>query len=101
MEKQEIKAVDIQIKPNLSFHIMSIVTMMLSLLPLGLGFHKMFVYNNTEGIYLDEAKNAYVGGDAWNYVINGTYSIAFFVLFAALLVAGLLIELVVRTGRVK
>ena len=32
--------------------------------------------------YSSRLVNAYVGGDAYNYIINGTYAIAFFVLTA-------------------
>ena len=45
------------------------------------GCHKMFVYVNYESDYLsDENVNAYVGGDAYNYIINGTYATSYFVL---------------------
>ena len=37
-------------------------------------------YYNSE--YSSRLVNAYVGGDAYNYIINGTYAIAFFVLTA-------------------
>ena len=43
-----------------------------------IGFYKMFVYENNDYGY--NLKNAYVGGDAYNYIINGTHSIAFFIL---------------------
>lgn len=41
-----------------------------------LGFYKMYCYSNTDYSYV----NAYVGGDCYNYIINGTYAIAYFVL---------------------
>lgn len=37
-------------------------------------------YYNSE--YSSRLVNAYVGGDAYNYIINGTYATAFFVLTA-------------------
>ena len=37
-----------------------------------IGFYKMFVYN--------EYTNVYVGADAYNILINGSYTIAFFIL---------------------
>lgn len=43
------------------------------------GFEKMFVYENGES-YPYDLHNAYVGGDAYNYIINGNYATAFFVL---------------------
>lgn len=33
--------------------------------------------------------NAYVGGDAYNYIINGTYATAFFVLTAMFLLSSI------------
>ena len=43
-----------------------------------MGFYKMFVYENSE-YYPEDNVNSYVGGDAYNYIINGNYAIAFFV----------------------
>lgn len=67
-----------------------------AIVALCMGFYKMYAYTNFDsGDYpaLSEGNvNSYVGGDAYNYIINGTYSIAFFVLFGALLIAGLLVE---------
>lgn len=59
---------------------------------LGMGFYKMFAYENSEYSFGTKT-NVYVGGDAYNYIINGTYATGFFVLFGAFLIAGLLIEL--------
>ena len=44
-----------------------------------IGFYKMLVYRCSE-YYWEENINAYVGGDAYNYIINGTYATAYFVL---------------------
>lgn len=44
------------------------------------GIDKMTNYYNSE--YSSKLVNAYVGGDAYNYIINGTYATAFFVLTA-------------------
>jgi len=38
-----------------------------------LGFHKMFAYDGYR-------TNAYVGGDAYNYIINSNYATGYFVL---------------------
>lgn len=48
-------------------------------------------YENYEilGDYEDN-KNAYVGGDAYNYIINGTHATAFFVLAVGFLISGIL-----------
>lgn len=40
-----------------------------------IGFYKMFEYEND---YI--TINAYVGGDAYNYIINSNYAIGYFVL---------------------
>lgn len=50
------------------------------IISVGMGFYKMFVYENNEDSYFDESVNAYVGGDAYNFIINGTYSTSYFVL---------------------
>ena len=42
-------------------------------------------YYNSE--YSSRLVNAYVGGDAYNYIINGTYATAFFVLTAMFVLA--------------
>lgn len=44
------------------------------------GIDKMTNYYNSE--YSSSLVNAYVGGDAYNYIINGNYATAFFVLTA-------------------
>jgi len=52
------------------------------------GFNKMFVY-----VYHDldfMRKNAYVGGDAYNYIINSNYATAWFVLAIGLAILGTL-----------
>lgn len=45
----------------------------------GVGFHKLFIYENSE-IFVYEHKNSYVGGDAYNYIINANYATAYFTL---------------------
>ena len=42
------------------------------------GYDKMTNYYNSD--YSSLSHNAYVGGDAYNYIINGTHATAFFVL---------------------
>lgn len=53
-----------------------------------LGFNRMLVYDNGE-YYPYELKNAYVGGDAYNYIINGNHSTAFFVLATLFAILGI------------
>lgn len=55
-----------------------------------MGLYKMFAYKNMDS-YPYTHINAYVGGDAYNYIINGTYSTAYFVLSMGLLVFGILL----------
>lgn len=57
------------------------------------GFYKILAYENPEGY--GDIVNAYVGSDAANIAINASYATAYFVLFGALLIAGLLIEMMI------
>lgn len=48
---------------------------------MGVGFYKIFFYTNFETPILSKQNvNAYVGGDAYNYIINASYSTSYFVL---------------------
>ncbi len=49
------------------------------------GIDKMTNYHNSD--YVQE--NAYVGGDAYNYIINSNYTTAFFVLTAMFVLAAI------------
>ncbi len=70
-----------------SYKELSIASFVLSGIFLILGFYKMLIYENGES-YPYDMKNAYVGGDAYNFIINGTYTTAYFVLMAAFLIFG-------------
>ncbi len=59
-----------------------------SLFTLYKGIDKMTNYYNSEN-YPSLNVNAYVGGDAYNYIINGTYATAFFVLTAMFVLAAI------------
>lgn len=48
------------------------VCLILGIIFIGMGFHKRYVYESNEHSW-STPKNAYVGGDAYNYIINGTY----------------------------
>ena len=50
------------------------IAFIISAIVLGLGLDKMLSYDK------GEYHNAYVGGDAYNYIINGNYATGFFVL---------------------
>ena len=64
----------------------------ISCIPLYKGYDKMTNYYSSDTYYSLNV-NAYVGGDAYNYIINAGYATAFFVLAigAALLGVGFLI----------
>ena len=70
-----------------------------SIVSLFMGLFKMFAYENyerAEGLVLGkENVNAYVGGDAYNFIINGNYATAYFTLFGALLLASIGIEILI------
>ena len=50
-----------------------------------IGFYKMLIY--------DDYTNAYVGGDAYNYIINGTYATAYFVLAGSSFIGSILFKI--------
>lgn len=57
----------------------AIISYLVSLLFIGIGFYKLLVYENPDSLYLD-SKNVYVGGDAYNYIINANYATGYFTL---------------------
>lgn len=61
------------------FPMNSIISYILSLVFVSIGFYKMWAYNSGED-YPFRAVNAYVGGDAYNYIINSNYAVGYFVL---------------------
>lgn len=54
----------------------------IGIISIGLGFSKQnnYKYPDSEYSFDDESVNAYVGGDAYNYIINGTYFTAYAVM---------------------
>src|SRR5699024_3921674 len=56
-----------------------IISFGISLLFIGLGFYKMFVYEMSDLSYVKD-KNVYFGGYAYNYIINAHFSTVYFVL---------------------
>ena len=58
-----------------------------SIVPLAMGFFKMYVYKNGEYSW-ETVINAYVGGDAYNFIINAHYVIAWFLLALILIMMG-------------
>lgn len=76
---------------NSVWKVLSVISFIGSAVFMYLGFDKMTNYSNGD-IYPYKMHNAYVGGDAYNYIINGNYATAFFVLAAmcALIGVGLI-----------
>lgn len=64
------------------------------------GVDKMTNYYNSEN-YPSLNVNAYVGGDAYNYIINGTYATAFFVLTAMFILSAIGLLIVHYVSREK
>ena len=71
-----------------------------SLFTLYKGIDKMTNYRNSEN-YPSVNVNAYVGGDAYNYIINGTYATAFFVLTAMFVLAAIGLMILHYISRTK
>jgi DMSO reductase anchor subunit len=61
---------------------LAVIFYVLAVICVGVGFHKIHVYENpdSEFAFADKAVNAYVGGDAYNYIINASYATGYFVL---------------------
>lgn len=63
----------------------SIISFIGAAISIGMGFYKMIVYENPS---YGEVVNAYVGGDAYNYIINANYATAYFAFAAVLVIFG-------------
>lgn len=60
----------------------------------GTGFYKLYAYSNPENPFSDDYVNVYVGGDAYNYIINTGFANAYFTLALILTVLASLFVLV-------
>lgn len=67
--------------------VIAIVFYLISGIMLYKGYDKMTNYYNSEYSTLHNV-NAYVGGDAYNYIINGNYASGFFILSMGFMIAG-------------
>ncbi|MDR7856063.1 hypothetical protein [Tissierella sp.] len=76
---------------------LGILFILSSVVPFYLGFDKLLNYSNNYNSSLDastsyltavESVNAYVGGDAYNYIINANYFTGYMVLGLALILIG-------------
>ena len=75
------------------YAVLSVCCFIASGIFISLGFDKMNNYEHSEYSW-GKNHNAYVGGDAYNYIINGTYSTSFFVLGIGLMLIGCLFVLI-------
>ena len=78
------------IKQNNRFSVwsvLSIVSLVCGCFTLYKGIDRLTNYYNSD--YSSLNKNAWVGGDAYNYIINGTHATAFFVLTAMFVLAAI------------
>jgi len=68
----------------------ALISYLLSCWFVGCGFYKIFYYTNYSfsSILSSENVNAYVGGDAYNYMINSQRATAYFVLALLFVVLG-------------
>ena len=69
-----------EVKGKAVWKFFSVITFAAAAVFIGLGMDKMFSY-----VY----RNVYVGGDAYNYIINGNYATGFFVLAAMCALMGI------------
>lgn len=70
-----------------AFLIIATIFYIVSAVMLYKGYDKMTNYYNSEYSTSNNV-NAYVGGDAYNYIINGNYASGFFILSMGFMIAG-------------
>lgn len=78
---------------NTGFLVSGIVFIVISLVPLYFGFHRMFMYDSEDFL------NVHVGNDQGNFMINGLHAIAFFVLSGISFLGGLIQTSVYQLGK--
>ena len=64
------------------------------------GIHRMVAYHNSE-YFTSNNVNAWVGGDAYNYIINGTHATAFFVLTTMFILTAIGLRILHHVSRQK
>jgi len=67
-------------KKNISIPTISSVLFIIAAIFIAIGFFKLWVYQNPEYSWEGDLINAYVGGDAYNFIINANYAVAYFTL---------------------
>ena len=70
-------------------YVFALICFIVSAVMIYKGYDKMTNYRNSE-TYYSSTVNAYVGGDAYNYIINGTYSTSYFTLASGFMISGIL-----------
>ena len=83
------KVYNVRQKRSTALIVLAIICFIFSGIMLMKGIDKMVNYDNPDFAWADHV-NAYVGGDAYNYIINGTYSTSFFVLASGGFIAGII-----------
>ena len=79
--------------------IISIIFIILGIVCTGIGFHKIINYRNSD-TYPSRNVNAYVGGDAYNYIINAGYFAGYLSLGGSLLiVSAILLSSVINNNQ--
>ncbi|MEB2280790.1 hypothetical protein LAV73_12370 [Lysinibacillus xylanilyticus] len=61
------------------YTLFSVIGFIGAIVSISMGFYKLCIYENNDS-FRSSSKNVYVGGDAYNYIINGTYATSYFVL---------------------
>ena len=70
-----------------ALRVFSIIMFCVGFIFMILAFYKKDVYEYSEYSFVKD-KNAYVGGDAYNFIINGTYFTGYMVLAGSLYIMG-------------
>lgn len=69
---------------------------------IGVGFYKMFVYKSYDNALLAESNiNSYVGGDAYNYIINSNYAAGYFTLALIFTILGSVVLVLDKLDNLK
>lgn len=73
-----------------AFNVVAIVLLIVGLISIGIAFDKKNNYVNSEYSFVDKV-NVYVGGDAYNYIINSNYFTGYIVLGTASCLASIIL----------
>lgn len=73
-----------KLKGNEFWIVLSVISFLVAIVLIFFGLDKLLNYSNNDYKYY----NAYVGGDAYNFIINGNYANGFFILAAMFALIG-------------